>query len=297
MMIFFTGSYTQKGSPAANPTGKGIGCFQLDLETGNIELRHYTKQRNPSYMVISEDKKYLYAVEEMFENLHPEVFAYRIAGDGKLAFLNSQKLTGDYACHLAIVQDRLIVANYMSGNALSYPISKDGSLAPVHQVIQHEGTGPDKHRQEAAHAHMIYPFKDDHMYVLDLTLDKAQAYGFDRETKNWLATPGSDIQIGINRAKEMLFMGASFPAKQLYDWGIVNRVFDEADFMKQTIDFAKKLSRRPSASIAQLKRLAQLSLTEMPFDQRIDNEAQTVKELFLGEEAQKAIQDFIHKNK
>ena len=104
-------------------------------------------------------------------------------------------------------------------------------------------------------------------------------------------------KIGINRAKEMLFMGTSFPAKQLYDWGIVNRVFDEADFMKQTIDFAKKLSRRPSASIAQLKRLAQLSLTEMPFDQRIDNEAQTVKELFLGEEAQKAIQDFIHKNK
>ena len=195
-MIFFTGSYTQEGAPAANPTGKGIGCFQLDLETGNIELLHYTKQRNPSYMVISEDKKYLYAVEEMFESLHPEVFAYRIAGDGKLAFLNSQKLTGDYACHLASVQDRLIIANYMSGNALSYPILKDGSLAPVHQVIQHEGTGPDKHRQEAAHAHMIYPFKDDHMYVLDLTLDKAQAYGFDRETKNWLATPGSDIQIG-----------------------------------------------------------------------------------------------------
>ena len=104
-------------------------------------------------------------------------------------------------------------------------------------------------------------------------------------------------KIGINRTKEMLFMGASLSAKQLHDWGIVNRVFDDADFMQQVYDFAKKLSRRPSGSIAQLKRLANLSLTEMPFNQRISDEAKTVKELFLDEEAQKAIQDFINKNK
>ncbi|PKQ64840.1 hypothetical protein BZG02_03030 [Labilibaculum filiforme] len=104
-------------------------------------------------------------------------------------------------------------------------------------------------------------------------------------------------KIGINRVKEMLFMGTPLDAKQLYDWGIVNRVFSDDDFLLQVFDFAKKLSRRPSKSIADLKRLANLSLTEMPFKQRIDDEANTVKKLFLGEEAQKAIQDFIQKNK
>ncbi len=103
-------------------------------------------------------------------------------------------------------------------------------------------------------------------------------------------------KVGINRVKEMLFLGGQFDAKQLYDWGIVNRVFEDADFSSQVIDFAKKLSRRPSNSIAQLKRLANLSLTEMPFDQRIEDEALTVRELFLGEEAQEAIQNFIKKN-
>lgn len=104
-------------------------------------------------------------------------------------------------------------------------------------------------------------------------------------------------KIGINRVKEMLFMGSALDAKQLYDWGIVNRIFSDDDFLSQVMDFAKKLSRRPSNSIGELKRLANLSLSEMPFNQRINDEANTVKELFLGEEAQRAIQDFIKKNK
>ncbi len=104
-------------------------------------------------------------------------------------------------------------------------------------------------------------------------------------------------KIGINRVKEMLFMGSALDAKQMYDWGIVNRIFNEEDFLNQVFDFAKKLSRRPSNSITELKRLANLSLTEMPFNQRISDEANTVKDLYLGEEAQTAIQDFIKKNK
>ena len=104
-------------------------------------------------------------------------------------------------------------------------------------------------------------------------------------------------KIGINRAKEILFMGAPLDAKQLHDWGIVNRVFDEVDFMNQVFDFARKVSRRPAKSISHLKRLANLSLTEIPFDQRVDDEALTVRQLFLEEEAQTAIQNFIKKNK
>ena len=104
-------------------------------------------------------------------------------------------------------------------------------------------------------------------------------------------------KIGINRVKEMLFMGSALDSKLLYEWGIVNRIFSDDDFLSQVMDFAKKLSRRPSNSITELKRLANLSQTEMPFNQRIDDEAKTVRDLFLGEEAQKAIQDFIKKNK
>lgn len=195
MVIFYTGSYTQDGAPAANPKGNGIGCFQLNLETGKVQLLNYTKQRSPSYLVISDDKKYLYAVEEMNAHLNPEVHAYKIENDGALTLLNSQNITGDYACHLAIIKNRLVIANYVSGNALSYPILKDGSLAPLSQEIKHEGTGPNKERQEAAHAHMIYPFANNSMYVVDLTLDTAKAYQFDNKSEQWKANAKSDIKI------------------------------------------------------------------------------------------------------
>lgn len=206
MAIFYTGSYTQDGAPAANPKGKGIGCFQLNTETGEVELLAYTEQRNPSYLVVSKDKKFLYAVEEMFETLKPEVYAYQIGEQGKLKFLNKQAINGDYACHLAIVKDRVVLANYMSGNALSYPILEDGSLAPCNHIIQHEGTGPNKERQEAAHAHMVYPFGENGMYVVDLTLDMAKAYQLNADSKKWEAKPALDIVIDAGSGARHMVM-------------------------------------------------------------------------------------------
>jgi enoyl-CoA hydratase/carnithine racemase len=103
-------------------------------------------------------------------------------------------------------------------------------------------------------------------------------------------------KIGINRVKEMLFFGSQYDAKTLYDWGIVNRIFDSAQFYEQAMDFASKLSRRPQRSVAQLKRLANLSLTSSTFEQKIEDEAKVVKQLFLHEDAQSAIQNFIKKS-
>ena len=205
-MIFYTGSYTQDETPALKPEGKGIGCFTLDIESGKVELLQYTKQRSPSYLVISDDKKYLYAIEEMFEDLSPQVFAYRINQDGKLSLLNSQKIKGDYACHLAIVKDQLVVASYVSGNVLSFQIREDGSLAPFHQEIKHSGTGPNKERQEAAHAHMIYPIESDQMFVLDLTLDKAKAYHLNSETEKWFENSNKDIAIDAGAGARHMVM-------------------------------------------------------------------------------------------
>ncbi len=192
-MIFYTGSYTVDGVPVSGAKGKGIGCFKLDQSNGEVQLLRFTQQRNPSYLTISEDGKFLYAVEEMTEELNPKVFSYRIGEKGKLTLLNSQELTGAYACHLALIKDRLVVANYMTGNALSYPVNVDGSLGTCHQIIQHKGTGPNLERQEGPHAHMVYPFNNDHLFLVDLGIDKANAYRLDAETKEWKAVPDLDI--------------------------------------------------------------------------------------------------------
>jgi enoyl-CoA hydratase/carnithine racemase len=104
-------------------------------------------------------------------------------------------------------------------------------------------------------------------------------------------------KIGINRVKEMLFTGGRYDSKTLYDWGVVNRIVDSGNFDVEVSEYVEKLARRPYQSIVQLKRLANLSLTPTSFEQRITDEGETVSQLFFGEEAQNAIQEFIEKNK
>ena len=103
-------------------------------------------------------------------------------------------------------------------------------------------------------------------------------------------------KIGIHRTKEMLFTGGQYTADALYDWGIVNHVFKADEFDEEVFRFAEKLTRRPPKAIKQLKRLAHLSLSPMPFDQKIEEEGKAVTELFYSKEAQKAIKDFIDKS-
>lgn len=103
-------------------------------------------------------------------------------------------------------------------------------------------------------------------------------------------------KIGINRAKEVLFTGKQYDSKTLYEWGIVNLLAEDESFEKEVSDFAKKLSRRPKKALRELKRLANLSITPIPFQQRLEEEGQTVAKLFMDPEAKEAIQKFIKKN-
>ena len=59
-----------------------------------------------------------------------------------------------------------------------------------------------------------------------------------------------------------------------------------------------KLTRRSPNAIKQLKKLAQLSLLPLSFDQKIEEEGKVVTELFYGDEAKKAIQTLLinHEN-
>lgn len=72
-------------------------------------------------------------------------------------------------------------------------------------------------------------------------------------------------KVGVNRAKEMLFLGGQYSAQKLYDWGIVNQVVAQDRFDEEVLKFAEKLTRRSPSAIKELKRLAQLSLSPDSF--------------------------------
>lgn len=103
-------------------------------------------------------------------------------------------------------------------------------------------------------------------------------------------------KIGVNRVKEMLFTGGHYDAQTMFNWGLVNRVFKAESFERKVLQFAAKLGRRPSKALEQLKKLSHLSLSPVPFDEKIKAEGQAVTQLFYSEAAQRAIQNFMNKN-
>lgn len=175
--LFFVGSATDK---IADP----ITLCSLDLASGKLSrVNSFEGTKSSSYICISSDNKYLYAVDG--EKLNPKLDHVSVASfeidekSKELTLLNKQSVEGRGACHLSLTSDNkfLMVANYSSGNAVVLPVDKDGSLKPVSSNKQHSGTGPDEDRQKGPHAHYIQSSKDDkYVFAVDLGIDKVMNY-------------------------------------------------------------------------------------------------------------------------
>lgn len=184
-MLVYIGTYTSGKSRS-----EGIYIYQLNLDSG--ELRPYKIVKNvvePSYLAIDRSGKHLYAVNET------EIYDGKKSGavsafaidrkTGDLTFLNKQPSLGGAPCYVAVSENGkfVLVANYLGGNAAVFPIEAGGKLGSAIDVKQNGGNGPNKERQEAAHAHSInLDAGNEFAYLCDLGVDKVFIYRFDKET-------------------------------------------------------------------------------------------------------------------
>jgi 6-phosphogluconolactonase len=155
-------------------TSKGISVYRFYAESGRLAyLSKIDDVSNPSYLCVSKDNKFVYAVNEDDKG---EVSAFSfVPKSGTLTFINKQSSLGAAPCYISIDKDQknLFVANYGGGNIAVLPINKDGSVAAAVQSITDPGHGPNKDRQEKAHVHTAV-LSPDEKYVLytDLGTDK-----------------------------------------------------------------------------------------------------------------------------
>ncbi|MBN1561234.1 lactonase family protein [candidate division KSB1 bacterium] len=172
--ILYIGTYTSRGS-------EGITVFELDRQSGALSLLHRVKAENPSFLDISPDNDYLYAVSEV-ANYRGErsgaLLSFRIDPRTQdLALVNAQPTMGEHPCHVAVAKDgnSVFVANYSSGNIAMFS-AQDGVLgAPV--IAQHAGSGPNAARQRGPHAHSVNVSPDGRfLYAVDLGIDKIMIY-------------------------------------------------------------------------------------------------------------------------
>jgi len=177
----------------------GIYVYEFDASSGGLKLKNSSENViSPSYLSVSADNKFIYAVNENGTQSAVSSFSYNSAS-GKIKLLNTNASLGADPCHLINDDKNVIVANYSGGNIVVFKKKPNGSLTEVQQIIQHEGKGPNAARQEKAHVHMVV-FSPDKKFVLsnDLGLDKVFIYKYNpNSTNEMLMLKGSvDVKKG-----------------------------------------------------------------------------------------------------
>jgi len=165
-------------------SGKGIYRSVLDLGTGGLSAAALAAEaRNPSFLEIHPNGRFLYAVSE--SDGAGSVSAYALNRDtGDLKFLNQQPSGGAGPCHVSIdhAGRNLLIANYGGGSASVIPIKADGRLAEPTGFVQHAGSSLNPKRQKEPHAHSINVSPDNRFaFVADLGIDKIMIYRLDIE--------------------------------------------------------------------------------------------------------------------
>lgn len=170
--IVFVGTYT-KDLGFVNGKATGIYTCRMDTLTGELTVVDSTKDiQNPSFLTISSDKKYLYAVAENGgDSLVPfgSVFAYKITEGSKLLKINEVSSYGAAPCYISVSDKQVFVANYSTGNVTLYGVKPDGGLTDSLKV--------NKRYKEMVWAHMIVKApKSAYIFSVDKGSDRIYSY-------------------------------------------------------------------------------------------------------------------------
>jgi 6-phosphogluconolactonase len=176
------GTYTGDKSKS-----EGIYVYRFNAETGEATPVGSAKTSNPSYLAVSPDQRFVYAVNENADSTRftqtGSVAAFSFdKKTGQLNALNKQESGGKHPCYVSIDKTGkwVIAGNYSSGSLALLPVKKDGSLDTAIKVIEHTGSSVNEDRQQGPHVHSTVISPDNKfVFVPDLGIDKVMIYALD----------------------------------------------------------------------------------------------------------------------
>jgi 6-phosphogluconolactonase len=187
--LLFTGSCNRGLPYVAETAGAGISAYFIDLDTGAAEAAGvFGDVDNPTYLGVSPDGTKLGAVSEYPDARFGKASFFAIdrtagtvspTGAGDAAGYTTAQLSFDRTGAFAAV------ANYSAAPLTAPPgasiaIFRVGEPNSPVATATHEGSGPNKARQERSHAHCV-AFSPDNRFlaVADLGIDQLVIYSFD----------------------------------------------------------------------------------------------------------------------
>ncbi|SOD61728.1 6-phosphogluconolactonase, cycloisomerase 2 family [Streptomyces zhaozhouensis] len=143
------------GSYTGDSGGSGPGLTVLREDTdGTLSTVGETEVSGCSWIAWHPSLPVGYAVNELDMG---RVTAFTLDADGTPGVLATLDSGGAAPCHLSVTPDgrRLLVAHYGSGSVAVLALDARGTPTGRTELAELEGSGPDRERQEAPHAHMV----------------------------------------------------------------------------------------------------------------------------------------------
>jgi 6-phosphogluconolactonase len=168
---------------------EGIYVYKFNTATAENSLVGVTKSSNPSFLTVSPNNKFVYAVNENTDSTRFTVggnisaFSFDKT-NGTLTEINKQPSGGKHPCYVAIDKTGrwVFAGNYSSGTVGLLAVNEDGSLDTLKQIMQHGGSGPNAQRQQAPHVHAtVLAANNKYLFVPDLGIDKVMVYAFNKK--------------------------------------------------------------------------------------------------------------------
>jgi 6-phosphogluconolactonase len=167
---------------------EGVYVYNFNSKNGDTKEKSHVKTSNPSFVAVSPDQKYVYAVHEdaAANGKGGEISAFSFnKTTGELAYINEQPTQGDHPCYVEVDKTGkwVIAGNYSSGSLSVLPVRAGGGVDQPTTTIQHNGSSVNKERQDKPHVHCTLLSKDNKfLFVPDLGMDKVMIYAFDAKT-------------------------------------------------------------------------------------------------------------------
>jgi 2-(1,2-epoxy-1,2-dihydrophenyl)acetyl-CoA isomerase len=100
--------------------------------------------------------------------------------------------------------------------------------------------------------------------------------------------------VGRARSVELSLMGERLPAEKALEWGLVNRVYDDAALMDETMKLARELADGPTIALSLIRRLYWES-SDNSFEDQLDLEQQMQRRAGAAEDFREGVTAFLEK--
>ena len=166
--------------------GPRLWLLELGVATFDVLGISIFHAENTSFVVLSPDKRYLFAVSESGDDsgvysflVHP-YNRLEALPKGRIEKLSEIRGTAPDPCHMVYLpgyfnhcgdpdNGALLTADYSGGSVSLFPV-RSGRIEPATQVVRFEGSGPVPERQTAPHIHHLVPHGNQ-LLAVDLGAD------------------------------------------------------------------------------------------------------------------------------